>query len=69
MAYMGNHPLPEDIKRNPHVQHLLAEHEQIEETIRQERAHAWVREDLIKSLKLKQLGVMERIEAARQQRH
>jgi hypothetical protein len=66
MAYTGNHPLPEDIKRNPHVQHLLAEHNQIEENIRQERAHAWVREDLIKLLKMKQLGLMEKIEAVRQ---
>jgi uncharacterized protein YdcH (DUF465 family) len=66
MAYNGNHPLNARMKQQPHVQHMLQEHEEIKERIRQERAHAWVREDVIRSLKMQQVELNDRIEAVRQ---
>jgi hypothetical protein len=61
MATQGNHPLTETMKHNPHVQHLVQECSEIEEQIRQERAHAWVREDVIHGLQVKKLHKWDEI--------
>lgn len=70
MAYVvkshENHPLPDRMKQNAHVAHLLAQHDELEEELREKSNELLVDWDGVKLLKRRKLAIAEQLEMLRQ---
>ena len=70
MAYVvkshANHPLPERMKQNARVAHLLAQHDELEEELREKSNSLLVDWDGVKLLKKRKLAIAEQLETLRQ---